>query len=465
MDDVLEQDLTPRQIVERLDRYIIGQQAAKRAVALAMRARWRRQRVRGPLRDEIMPRNIILIGPTGVGKTEVARRLARLCGAPFLKIEASKFTEVGYVGRDVESMVRDLLEIAVNTCRQEASRRISTRTREWAESQLLEQLAARAEPERQPLDDSNEDRKTFIVGHDGVVQREVPPANQQALLLRRLRAGDFDEELVEIEVEPARTRTSELIDQAQAASPLGGVFEGMFQRPRKRRRVKVPEALRLLRQQEAERLLDMDQVIQDAIQRTEQTGIIFLDEIDKIVGGTGSKSGPDVSREGVQRDLLPIIEGSSVSTRHGVIATDHILFIAAGAFHLSRPSELIPELQGRFPIRVELESLSCEDFVRILTEPENALTRQVQAMLAAEDLHIDWGEGAVLAIAQMAWRANQQLENIGARRLHTVMERVFEELSFRAPEMKPGRFTISREYVHARLDGILEDEDMSRYVL
>ena len=464
--DGLGRDLSPRQIVEELDLYIVGQQAAKRAVAIALRNRWRRRQVVEDLRDEIMPKNIIMIGPTGVGKTEVARRLARLARAPFLKVEASKFTEIGYVGRDVESMVRDLVELAIAMVKSEEERRVSTRAREWAEEKILEQLGDRVEPERAPLDDSADDKKTFIVGYDGVVQREVPAANRYALLLRRLRAGDFDDEYVEIEVTSKRTSPMDVLrgSRAVAAEQLGDVFEGIFPRSSKKKRVKVKDALGILRAEEAARLIDMDQITQEALSRAANSGIIFLDEIDKIAGKE-SGHGPDVSREGVQRDLLPIVEGSSVMTRHGVVKTDHILFIAAGAFHVARPSDLIPEMQGRFPIRVELESLTMEDFTRILTEPRNALTKQYAALLETEGVEVIWGDGAIEMIARMAWRANQQMENIGARRLHTIMEKVFEDLSFKAPEMDRGRFEITAEYVRERLEGILEDEDMSRYIL
>jgi len=466
-DEMSGAGLTPREIVERLDRHIIGQRQAKRAVAIALRNRWRRQQIEdAELREEILPKNIIMIGPTGVGKTEIARRLARLARAPFLKVEASKFTEVGYVGRDVESMVRDLLELAISMVKAEAERRVSVQVRELVDERLLELLGPRAKARapRAPLDRSDEERKTFIVGHDGIVQREARAASERELQLRRLRQGDFDDDYVEVEVTHARHPVAEILDSPQASEKFGGVFEGFFPKNIKKKRVRVREARRVLLKEEAARLIDMDRVIQDAMHRTAQAGIIFLDEIDKIAGRE-SKSGPDISREGVQRDLLPIVEGSSVTTKHGVIQTDHILFIAAGAFHVSKPSDLIPELQGRFPIRVELESLTCEDFRRILTEPDNSLTRQYTALLSTEGVKVEFTDGAVERLATMAWQANERLENIGARRLHTIMERVFEELSFGAPELGAHHVVVDAEYVDARLVGILEDEDMSRYIL
>ncbi len=467
-DPLFEKDgseLTPREIVSALDRHIVGQHDAKRAVAIALRNRWRRQQLDEELREEVMPKNIIMIGPTGVGKTEIARRLAKLARAPFLKVEASKFTEVGYVGRDVESMVRDLLELGINLVKSEAEERVEARARELAEERILDQLESVAE--RPPLDDSHNRRKTFIVGSDGVAQSsDDAPRTRRDLLRMRLRNGEFDDEYVEIELTDSRNPVIEVFSgqQGMEEMDLGNVFGNMFPKRRKRKRIPVAEAMKALIQEEASRLVDMEQITQEALRRTQQSGIIFLDEVDKIAGQT-SKHGPDVSREGVQRDLLPIVEGSSVTTKHGVVKTDHILFIAAGAFHVSKPSDLIPELQGRFPIRVELQSLTREDFQRILTEPRNSLTRQYVELLATEGLEISFDDDALETIADMAHRVNETLENIGARRLHTIMEKVFESLSFEAPDLNDDPVVITSSYVRDRLEGILEDDDLSRYIL
>ena len=470
------EQLTPRQIVAALDRYIVGQDAAKRAVAIALRNRWRRQQIGDDLRDEIMPKNIIMIGPTGVGKTEIARRLARLARAPFLKVEASKFTEVGYVGRDVESMIRDLVELGIDLVKQEYEARVEASARESAEERLLDLLVQQIVTERPPLDPQEDSQKTFIVAADGVAQSsDGPPKDKRELLRLKLRAGDLDDEYVELEfTEQPQLPVMDIFrdsgPQQQGAHDqmdLGKMFGQMFPARRRRKRLPVGDALKLLMKEEAGRMVDMDQITEEALERTQQHGIIFLDEIDKICGRAGeSRQGPDVSREGVQRDLLPIVEGSTVTTKYGVVKTDHILFIAAGAFHVTKPSDLIPELQGRFPIRVELDSLTREDFVRILREPKNSLTRQYAELLRTEGLVIEYDEGTIETLAEMAWRVNEQLENIGARRLHTIMEKVFEELSFAAPEMHDqDRFVLTADYIHQRLEGILQNEDLSRYVL
>ena len=463
--------LTPREIVAALDRFIIGQNEAKRAVAVALRNRWRRQQLDEDLRDEVMPKNIIMIGPTGVGKTEIARRLAKLARAPFLKVEASKFTEVGYVGRDVESMVRDLLELGINLVKAEHEERVEERARELAEDRILDKIEDTLD-EREPLDNSHAERGTFIVGDDGTVQSsDDAPLDRRELLRQRLRDGDFDDQYIDVELTDTKNPVIEVFGQNQPGAggmeqmDLGSVFGDIFPKQKRRKSIQVSEALDALIKEEASRLIDMDQITQEALERTQKSGIIFLDEIDKIAGREASKQGVDVSREGVQRDLLPIVEGSSVTTKHGVVKTDHILFIAAGAFHLSKPSDLIPELQGRFPIRVELKSLTEEDFQRILTEPQNSLTRQYIELMRTEGIEVSFDDESIQTLAEMAFRVNDTLENIGARRLHTIMEKVFEALSFDAPDRDDGDFQITPQYVRQRLSGILEDEDLSRYIL
>ena len=445
-------DFTPREIVSELDRYVVGQRAAKRAVAIALRNRWRRLHVPPPLRDEIAPKNIIMIGPTGVGKTEISRRLAKLAQAPFVKVEASKFTEVGYVGRDVESIIRDLTELAINMVREEEKEKVRARAHEQAEERLLDLLlppvrgvAPGSEPER---------------GGDSATREK---------LRKMLREGRLDERTVEVDVQPPK-RSGPFVEvmSPQGMEDLEQNLRDMLQQfmpgRTKKQRVKVPEALEILAQEEAGRLIDMDAATREAIQRVEQSGIVFIDEIDKIAGREGLH-GPDVSREGVQRDLLPIVEGSTVSTKHGPVRTDHILFIASGAFHISKPSDLIPEFQGRFPIRVELEALTQADFIRILTEPENALTRQYTALLATEQVAVTFRDDAVAEIARIAAEVNERTENIGARRLHTVMERLLDEVSFDAPEMGGREVVIDAAYVRQRLDDVLKDQDLSRYIL
>jgi ATP-dependent HslUV protease ATP-binding subunit HslU len=440
-------DFTPREIVSELDRYIVGQGAAKRAVAVALRNRWRRLRVPEPLRDEIAPKNIIMIGPTGVGKTEISRRLARLAGAPFIKVEASKFTEVGYVGRDVESIIRDLTELAIGMVRQEERAKVQVRARERAEERLLDLLL--------PPPSSGFTPPEERASHD---TREK--------LRQMLRDGKLDERTVELEVSKPGPSIELLTPQGleEIESNLREMFQNLMPKRAKKTRCTVPEALEILAAEEATRLIDMDATTKEAIRRVEQSGIVFLDEIDKIAGRAGTH-GPDISREGVQRDLLPIVEGSTVSTKHGPVRTDHVLFIASGAFHTAKPSDLIPEFQGRFPIRVELESLTQEDFVRILTEPENALVRQYSALLATETVTLEFDPAAVTEIARIAAEVNARTENIGARRLHTILEHLLEEIAFDASELAGRVIRIGASTVRERLDPVLQDQDLSRFIL
>jgi len=447
--------LTPREIVAELDKYVIGQAKAKRAVAIALRNRLRRQRLPNEMAEEVTPKNILMIGPTGVGKTEIARRLARLAHSPFIKVEASKFTEVGYVGRDVESMVRDLVELAVDMVRAEKGDEVKDKANAAAEERLLDLLLPPARPPMPGEDPSGRDQT-------GTGTRER--------MREQLRSGRLDERVVELDVQTPSMPSFEIIAGSsveEIGSNLKDMVGNMFGGRAKTRRLKVPQALEQLTAEEQSKLLDMETVSKTAVQRVEQAGIIFVDEIDKIASrdGAGGGHGPDVSREGVQRDILPIVEGTTVNTKHGMVKTDHILFIAAGAFHVSKPSDLIPELQGRFPIRVELEPLTRADFVRILTEPRNALVKQYIALLGTEDLNVTFTPDAVERIADFAARVNDTTENIGARRLHTVMERLLDELSFDAPDREDKSVTIDEAYVDRMLADIVRNEDLSRYIL
>ncbi len=447
--------LTPAQIVSELDRYIVGQERAKRAVAIALRNRWRRQNLPPGLRDEVAPKNIIMIGPTGVGKTEIARRLARLAQAPFLKVEASKYTEVGYVGRDVESMIRDLTELSVTMVKAEMAAAVREKAERLAEERLLDLLLPRRPGE------------TFTSPALEEVSQDASRDATREKLRGHLRAGKLDERVIEMDVSDQSSPMLQVFS-GQGMEEVGINLKDMLSQilpgRTRRRRLKVQEARRLLEQEEAHKLVDADEAVTQAIRRVENSGIIFLDELDKIAGREGGH-GPDVSREGVQRDLLPIVEGSTVTTKYGMVRTDHVLFIAAGAFHVAKPSDLIPELQGRFPIRVELEPLTRGDFVRILSEPENALTRQYVELLKTEGVTLEFRPDAVEAVADIASRVNQRTENIGARRLYTIMERLLDEVSFSAPEMAGKEVVVDAEYVHARLAEVLEDEDLSRYIL
>jgi len=468
----IKRELTPQEIVAELDKYIIGQEEAKRCVAIALRNRWRRLNAPPEMRDEIIPNNILMIGPTGVGKTEIARRLAKLAGAPFIKVEATKFTEVGYVGRDVDSMIRDLVDIAVNMVREEHEQRVRDRARELAEERILDLLVPPAQPAS---------RKEVVAG-PGFFLQSAPPANADSAaeaearertrqrFREKLRAGELDDREIEIEV------ATDTVPMVQVFGPLGieemglnlqELFGNLAGQRRKKRRVTVAEARELLTQEEAQKLIDMDKVTREALQRVEQSGIVFIDEIDKVAARDGTRGGPDVSREGVQRDLLPIVEGCSVMTKYGMVRTDHILFIASGAFHVAKPSDLIPELQGRFPIRVELKSLTEEDFYKILTQPKNALLKQYQALLQAEGVELEFTDAAVRKIAEIAARVNEEVENIGARRLHTVLTTLLEEILFNVPDRVPegGKIVVDAEMVEKRLSGIVQNRDLSQYIL
>jgi len=451
MDSAPELNMTPQETVDALDRYIIGQTDAKKAVAVALRNRWRRLQLDEDLKDEILPKNIIMIGATGIGKTEIARRISRLVNAPFVKVEASKFTEVGYVGRDVESMIRDLTDYSVNLVRQEQMERKQEAAKEMVEERLLDLLLPPLESEK----DASEGKAS------------TNPTREK--FRKKLRSGVLDERMVELDVSE---RPSGAVMEFMPVSMndnmdmnIRDMLSNMMPKQSKRRRVNIEDARKILQQEEVSKLIDMDEVIREALTRVEQSGIVFLDEIDKVASRRSHSHGPDVSREGVQRDLLPIVEGSTVNTKHGPVQTDHILFIAAGAFHLTKPSDMIPELQGRFPIRVELQSLSKDDFVKILTEPKNALIVQYTALMKTEGVELEFTKAAIHTIAEIACQINEDSENIGARRLHTVMEQLLEEVSFTAPDLNGQKISVTPEYIQSRLSNLLKNQDLSRYIL
>jgi ATP-dependent HslUV protease ATP-binding subunit HslU len=451
-------ELTPREIVAELDKYIVGQTPAKRAVAVALRNRVRRQKLQPEMAEDVLPKNILMIGPTGVGKTEIARRLARLAGCPFVKVEASKYTEVGYVGRDVESMVRDLVEVAIDMVREEKLDEVAERAEQAAEERLLDLLLPSSPPPA-TIDST-------ATANSEAQNREIAQRTREKLRAQ-LREGKLDQRMVEVEVRERMTPAFEIVS-SQGVEEMDinvkDMLSGIFGQQKKKRKMTVAEAYDYLIQEEEGKLLDMEQVTRIAVDRVEQMGILFIDEVDKIAGRE-SGHGPDVSREGVQRDILPIVEGTTVNTRYGMVRTDHVLFIAAGAFHTTKPSDLIPELQGRFPIRVELSSLSESDFVRILTEPKNALIKQSVALLDTEGLKVTFSDDGVAAIARFAALVNDQTENIGARRLHTILEKVLEEISFDAPDMKKRSIKIDAAYVQKQLVDVVKDQDLSRYIL
>lgn len=463
------QSFTPKETLSELDKYIVGQADAKRSVAIALRNRWRRRQVPSPLREEIAPKNIIMIGPTGVGKTEIARRLAALAQSPFIKVEASKYTEVGYVGRDVESMVRDLVDLAVNMVKEEEKNRIEGVAAANAEDIILDILLPPG-PSYAPAI-GPEGVQSFAIQEPDlpVSQKDTDDNSTREKFRKMLRDGKLDDR--EIEVSLSESKSMPMVEimttsgMEDMQSNLQDAFSKIFPRKKKTRKMKVPEALEATTKEELEKLVDMDNVIKEALRRTEETGIIFLDEIDKVASRGGGGHGPEVSREGVQRDLLPIVEGATVSTKHGMVKTDHVLFIASGAFHMCKPSDLIPELQGRFPIRVELHSLGKEEFIRILTEPENALIKQYVALMKTEGVELLFEDEAVEAIAAIAVEVNERTEEIGARRLYTVIERVLDSLSFDASDMDGEKFVVSAEYVQEQLSEIVQDQDLSRYIL
>lgn len=459
--------LTPREIVEQLDKYIVGQKKAKKSVAVALRNRYRRSKLDEAMQDEIVPKNILMIGPTGVGKTEIARRLAKLVNAPFIKVEATKFTEIGYVGRDVESMVRDLLETSIRMVKAERAETVSDKAQELADERIVAILVPspkKAKTGKNPLE------MIFGGGADEESASEPQPDvyEQRAVVRGKLQRGELEEHVIEIEVEDSAPSMLEMFSgqgNEQIGFNMQELFGNLMPRKTKRRKLPIREARKVLVQEEAQKLIDMDEVIQESIRRTEQAGIIFIDEIDKIATASRGTSGPDVSREGVQRDILPIVEGSTIVTKYGPVKTDYILFIAAGAFHISKPSDLIPELQGRFPIRVELTNLSTEDFVSILTEPKNALTAQYSALLSTEGINVTFSDEAIAEIARLAAEVNQSTDNIGARRLHTMLEKLLEDLSFEAPDLGIDQLEITPEYVREKLGNIAGNRDLSQYIL
>ena len=443
--DNISNILTPRETVAELDKFIVGQKEAKKAVSIALRNRWRRQRVSPEMKDEIAPKNILMIGPTGVGKTEIARRLAKLSQAPFLKVEASKFTEVGYVGRDVESMIRDLTDISVKMTTEEEKKNVISKAKDLAEERILDILLPKGKDNDSEFESKNETREKMRV---------------------LLKEGKLDDRTIEIEV-TAKNFPMQIFSQAGVEEMdvnISDMLGNLIPKKSKRKKIKVPDAMEVLIQEEAQKLVDMDKVVKKAVEGVEQTGIVFIDEIDKICGRETS-SGPDVSREGVQRDLLPIIEGCTVNTKHGLVKTDHILFVGAGAFHVSKPSDLIPELQGRFPIRVELDPLSKDDFIRILTEPKNALIKQYKELLKTEDIDLEFTDDAIVRLAELAEEVNESTENIGARRLHTILEKILEDISFNAPDTSEKEFKVDSDYIKNKISDIVKDRDLSRYIL